>query len=236
LHFTEALEMIIELQKMDSGLDDLEKIQKNARLEIASLEGGIAGAKARLQEGKKAQEDLAKERKTLEIEAGSLETKIKKYQSQESEVKSNEQFLALKHETEKAKEDKGKAEEKVLELMFREDEQKKKVQGLALELEQAEKKLAGDRKVLETKISDGEKAAADKRVERKAKLAQVPEDLATGYESLRNHGKKIAVAQVLEDQTCSGCKMQVPPQILNEIKKGMGIQRCDCGRYLYVKN
>jgi predicted nucleic acid-binding Zn-ribbon protein len=235
LHFTEALELMIELQKMDSGLDDLEKIQRVARQEIAALEGGLSGAKAKLQEDKKAQEELAKERKTIEIEAGSLDTKIKKYQSQEAEVKSNEQFLALKHETEKAKEDKGKSEEKILELMFREDEQKKKVQGSALELDQAEKKLAADRKALETKITDCDKAAADKRIERKAKLAQVPEDLATGYESLRNHGKKIAVAQVMEDQTCSGCKMKVPPQVLNEIKKGMAIQRCDCSRFLYVK-
>lgn len=235
MHFSEALELMIELQRMDSGLDELEKIQKVARQEIAALEGGLSGAKARLQDGKKAQEDLAKERKTLEIEAGSLETKIKKYQSQESEVKSNEQFLALKHETEKAKEDKGKAEEKVLELMFREDEGKKKVQELSGELGQVEKKLAEDRKVLETKIADCEKAAAEKRVERKAKLAEVPQDLGASYESLRNHGKKIAVAQVLEDQTCSGCKMKVPPQVLNEIKKAMAIQHCDCGRYLYVK-
>jgi len=235
LHFSEALELMIELQKMDSGLDELEKIQKVTRQAIATLEGGLSGAKARLQEGKKAQEDLAKERKAAEIEMGSLETKIKKYIGQEAEVKTNEQALALKHETEKAREDKGKAEEKVLELMFREDEGKKRVQELSGELGQAEKKLAEDQKALETKIADCEKAAADKRVERKAKLAEIPEDLGTAYESLRNHGKKIAVAQVLEDQTCSGCKMKVPPQVLNEIKKAMAIQRCDCSRYLYVK-
>lgn len=235
LHFAETLQRLVELQTTDSGLDELERLKKGFQKDINTFEGEVAVLKTRIQEGKKALEDLAKARKTFEIEVGSIDQKIKKYQSQESEVKSNEQFTALKHEVEKGKEDKAKAEEKVLECLIQEDEQKLKNQELAKLLETAEKKAAADKKVLQDKIDDCDKAAQGKRELRTKQFAEVPPDFAASYEGLRTHGKKIAVAEISEESICGGCKMQVPPQMLNEIKKNIAIQRCDCGRFLYVK-
>ena len=227
---------MVELQRIDSGLDELERLKKNLQQGSATLDANVTALKGKVQEAKKDQEDLMKQRKTLEIEVGALDQKVTKYLGQQNEVKSNEQFLALKQEIEKSKEDKVKIEEKVLEGMFREDEQKKKIQDLAALLSQAEQKAADEKKDNQQKIADCDKAAADKKEERKKQFAVLPEDFAQGYESLRNHGKKIAVAQVLEDHTCGGCHMNVPPQTLNEIKKNIAIHRCDCGRYLYSKD
>ncbi len=235
MHFAETLERLVELQTTDSGLDELEKLTKGFLKEITTFEGEVASLKARIQEGKKALEELARARKTLEIEVGTIDTRIKKYQGQESEVKSNEQFTALKHEVEKSKEDKAKAEEKVLETLIQEDEQKLKNQELAKLLETAEKKAAADKKVLQDKIDDCDKAAQGKRETRAKQFAEVPEEFAQSYESLRTHGKRIAVAEISEESICGGCKMQVPPQMMHEIKKNIAIQRCDCGRFLYVK-
>jgi hypothetical protein len=235
LHPTEILEKLIEVQKTDSGRDDLERLKKDFLKQIAALEGAAADLKNSLAAEKKALEDLLKGRKTLEMETGALDNKITKYVGQQNEVKNNEQFLALKHEIEKAREDKGKAEEKTLEGLFHEDTQKAKIQDVTGQLAQAEKKAAEAKKELEVKIADCDKAAQEKLAERTRQVAELPDDYRDGYERLRNNGKKIAVAQVLEDQTCGGCHMNVPPQLLNEMRKGIAIQRCDCGRYLYKK-
>ena len=88
------------------------------------------------------------------MEAGTLDSKIKKYQGQEGEVKSNEQFTALKAEIEKAKQEKAQVEEKELEILFLEDEQKKKIQAAAEDLSRAEKKASEDKKNLDQKIAD----------------------------------------------------------------------------------
>ena len=226
---------MIDIQTVDTGLDELEKLKKNFRAEITTLDTAVVECKARLQTEKKAQEELAKQRKTLEIEAGTLDSKIKKYQGQEGEVKSNEQLAALKSEIDKAKLDKTAIEEKELEILFKEDEQKKKIQAVTEDLAKAEKKAAEDKKALDQKIADCEKASADKKVDRQARAAVLEPEYAQGYEALRNNGKKIALAQVLEDDTCSGCRMQVAPQILNEINRNLSIQRCTCGRYIYRK-
>ncbi len=236
LHFAEALEKLVELQATDSGLDELERLKKGFRQEITVLESHVAELKNRIQSEKKALEDLAKQRKTLEIEAGTLDTKITKYLGQQNEVKSNEQFTALKQEIEKGREEKAKAEEKVLEFLFKDDDQKAQIQKLTQELTQAEKRAAEDKKDIEQKIADCDKSAQEKRTERQKQLADLPEEFARGYEQLRNSGKKIAVARAQDDQTCSGCHMNIPPQILNEMRKNIAVQRCTCGRYLYTKD
>jgi uncharacterized protein len=236
LDFVETLKKMMELQKTDTGLDELEKIKKVFLQEVTTLDANVTALKGRIQEVKKELENLQKQRKTFEIEIGTLETKISKYLGQQNEVKSNEQFTALKLEIEKGKEEKSKVEEKVLECLFKEDEQKQKIQNLNQELEQAEKKATADKKNLQEKISDCDKATGDKKEERKRELAELPEEFAESYEKLRNNGKKIAVAEIREDLTCSGCHMNIPPQILNEIKKNIAIQRCNCGRFLYVKD
>lgn len=235
MDFAETLKKLVALQTTDSGLDELARIQKGFAQEMNNLDANVTALKNHILNEKKAMEDLLKGRKTLEIEVGTLDTKIKKYQSQESEVKSNEQFAALKLEIEKGREEKAKTEERVLECLFKEDEQKLKVQGYTQQLAQAEKKAADDKKDIEAKIADCKKAAAEKQEERKKQFAELPTEAAEGYQSLREHGKKIAVAEVREDMTCSGCNMNIPPQILNEIKKNMALQRCNCGRYLHVK-
>jgi uncharacterized protein len=236
LDISETLKKLVELQKTDSGLDELERAQKGFQKEIAALEANVAALKNRIQEEKKALEDLLKRRKTMEIETGTQENKITKYLGQQNEVKSNEQFTALKHEIEKSREEKGKSEEKVIELLFQEDDQKAKIQASTQELALAEKKAQEDQKDIQQKIADCDKAARDKKAERQKQLADIPPDFAEGYEKLRNNGKKIAMAEAQDDQTCSGCHMNISPQVLNEIRKEIGIQRCTCGRYLYMND
>ena len=236
MDFVETLQRLVELQKTDSGLDELERMKKNFLQEAATLDANVTALKSKIQEEKKNLEDLLKHRKTLEIEMGTLDTKVSNYLGQQNEVKSNEQFAALKMEIEKSKEEKGKIEEKVLECLFKEDEQKVKMQGLTAQLAQAEKKATEDKKELQQKVTDSDKEAQDKKEERKKQFSELPQEFAEGYDSLRTHGKKVAVAGISEEKTCEGCNMNVSPQILNEIRKNIAIQRCNCGRYLYLKD
>src|SRR5262249_20007853 len=110
--------------------------------------------------------------------------------------------------------------------------QKQKIQDLTTQVAGGEKKTLEQKETLKAKIADCQKEAVSKKEERVKRLEILTPDFAQGYEALRKSGKKVAVAHVSEDGTCGGCHMNVPPQTLNELKKGMSIQRCDCGRYL----
>ena len=231
----ETLEKLIELQRTDSGFDELEKHRQAFLDQLDLNQGKLASLKNLLADEKKALETLSKNRKTHEIEVGTLDTRLARYQTQLDEVKSNKEYEALKVEIEKCKAEKGQLEEKVLETLFREDEQKVKIQNVNQQIEAEEKKAAQDKRDLAVKIADCEKAMAEKKAERKTQLAVLPEEYAEGYEALRDRGKKIAVAGIVEGKTCGGCHMTVPPQVLMEIQQNKKISRCVCGRYLFLR-
>jgi predicted nucleic acid-binding Zn-ribbon protein len=153
-----------------------------------------------------------------------------------TEVKSNEQYQALLHEIEQSKAYKAQVEEKVLEALLRDDEVKEKIRALAQRIDGEKKKLAEERKALDAQVAALEKAAADKRGEREALHGKAAGDMAAdleSYEAIRRSGKKVAVARVLEDEICEGCRHSVPPQTLQEVRRGTQLVRCVCGRFLY---
>jgi len=236
LEINETLREMVELQRIDSGLDELEKLKKQFLQKIEALNGHVSIAKNDLAAAKKKQDELAKTRHLLEMEISTLDAKLKKYIVQQASVTSAMQADALEKEIEKAKADKALAEEKVLELMMGDDEQKALIQKLSQTLAEKEKEAMEGKAELEVKIGDCEKASADKLEERQKQLPQVEEEYLRVYESLRKGGKKLAVAIVERDGTCGGCKMNVAPQAVNEMRKKRSIERCTCGRYLYLRD
>jgi predicted nucleic acid-binding Zn-ribbon protein len=233
---TDIINKLVELQTADSGDDHLEKHRQSLLDKLDLAAARVSALKNQAIEEKKTQEGLAKQRKTFEIEVGALETRLARYQSQLDEVKSNKEYEALKLEIEKHKEEKNKLEEKILEILFQEDTQKEKIKNLASQIAADEKKTTEEKQEISLQIADCEKAMAEKKAERRLHLAALPEEDARGYEALRTRGKKIAVAAVLEDNTCGGCHMAVAPQLLMEVKNSRQLTRCDCGRYLYLPN
>ncbi len=226
---------LIELQRLDSGLDSLEKIKKNFLSDIAAIDANIQLLKDTLQTEKKGHDELMKWRKSQEIEMGTLDSHIAKYIRQQNDVKNNDQVTAVGLEIDKSKLAKAAIEENILETLMKEDEQKTLIKKTTGILAEEEKRAAAEKAEINHKIGDCNKAIADKHLERTAQLAKVEEPYNRGYENLRNKGKKLAVVAVTEENNCGGCNMNVPPQVLHEIRQKLVIKTCQCTRYLYIK-
>jgi uncharacterized protein len=236
LEQNDVLVELIELQRLDSGLDGLEKIKKNFLSDIAAIDANIQSLKDTLQTEKKGHEELMKWRKSQEIEMGTLDSHIVKYTRQQNDVKSSDQVTALGLEIDKRKLAKTVIEENILETLMKEDEQKDQIKKSTQILAEEEKRAAAEKTEIKQKIADCDKAIADKKQERANQLAKVEEPYNRGYENLRNKGKKLAVVAVTEDNNCGGCNMNVPPQVLHEIRQKISIKTCQCTRYLYIKD
>jgi uncharacterized protein len=236
LELNDILKQLVELQRLDSGLDDLEKHKKKFSTDIAAIDANVQVIRIQLQNDKKALEDLVKQRKTLEIETGTLDSHIAKYIKQQNDVKNSEQVTALGLEIDKSKLEKAQAEDKIMEILMQEDEQKIAIKTSTAELSQAENQAVTDKAAIQVKVSDCDKALADKHAERATQLTKVEEPYNRGYENMRGKGKKIVVSYITDDNNCSGCNMNVAPQMLHEIRKKDAIVNCQCGRYLYIKD
>jgi predicted nucleic acid-binding Zn-ribbon protein len=72
------------------------------------------------------------------------------------------------------------------------------------------------------------------RSERREIVKTVPADLLASYDFISRNKQGIALAEVT-GEACSGCYISLPPQLINEIRRGDKIIRCtSCARILYM--
>lgn len=232
----ENLNALIRVQEADDQVDALARERQNALDAIDLAAARLKALEDRLASDRQELLEMQKQQKSLEIEVASLDTRVAKYQNQLFEVKSNKDYDALKAEIENSKSEKARLEDRILEALFRQDERKKGIENLARQVEEERRRAAAEKQSLEAKAADCEKKSAEIRRDRDALLAQIDPDWSEAYVQLRKSGKKTALAEITEDQMCSGCRMSVPPQTVIEVRRVSQIVRCTCGRLLYVKD
>ena len=94
-------------------------------------------------------------------------------------------------------------------------------------------KIEGERKKLQEKTAQGEKAWSE-RVERRELLSkQIESKLVKLYSTLKEKRQGVGVVSV-KNETCQGCFLNVPPQMFIEVQKNKALVRCPhCNRILY---
>ena len=73
--------------------------------------------------------------------------------------------------------------------------------------------------------------------EKRAVLAKsIPADLLAQYERIRKRNNGIGVIPVWK-AVCSGCHMNIPPQLYNELQRSNDLLSCpNCNRIMYFQN
>lgn len=230
------IKALIQVQNADHSIDELARERQAALDAIQQAENQLKANQQKLEDDRKALLELQKQQKAMEIETASLDTKAAKYQTQLFEVKSNKDYDALKAEIEHSKTEKAKIEDRILDVLFHQDEQKKKIEALTRQVEEDKKRTATDKQALTAKAEECGKLAEARKKESDILLADIDRDWSDAYRQLRKSGKKTALAEITEEKMCSGCRMSVPPQTIIEVRRANQPIRCSCGRLLYVKD
>lgn len=140
---------------------------------------------------------------------------------------------AMQHEIDNLKGKAGDLETSILETM---DQIEAGETSLAEQRETVAKKTETLNVVLAGFQSEStvlQKKMADAQEERKHAVTGVPAPVLSKYDSVRKRTKDTGMA-VLENTTCSACRMQVPGFTVNHLSNGEDLTVCDnCGRILY---
>ena len=175
-------------------------------------------------------------RKQRELDLQSEEEKIKKLQTQLYQLKTNKEYQTMQQEIGGQKADNSRIEDEVLMLMeeaeiFNKDLVKEK----ALFAE-AEKHLIEDKKKIEAEISSLDGEISNLKAQRNDITVLVDKKVLTHYEKVLANRDGLALAAV-KSHSCQGCFMNLPPQVINEIKMRDKIVTCEsCARILYIEN
>jgi len=229
----EKIITLYELQKIDSKIDEINKLKGELPLEVQDLEDEIAGLETRMANISAEADELTAGIKNNKDEIEKAKALIAKYEAQLDNVRNNREFDALTKEIEYQK----------------------------LEIELYEKKIkeaTADVKVKKKMIEDNEAVIADRKVDLEAKrtelnsidqetakelealqaqsaaaAAKIDERLLTAYNRIRHNVRNgLAVVTVKRD-ACGGCFNRIPPQRQLDIRTNKKVIVCEyCGRIL----
>ncbi len=229
----EKIMALYELQKIDSQIDEINKIKGELPLEVEDLEDEIAGLQTRIANINAEIEGLNNLTKQRKREIDQAQIQIAKYTEQQNNVRNNREFDAISKEIEYQQLEITLAEKRLKEYAGAIKAKKASLESTEALL--AERNVDLTAKKTELESIEGETAAQIEELSAQgdAAKAKIDERLLGAYNRIRSKVHNgLAVVTVKRD-ACSGCFNRIPPQRQSDIRQGKKLIVCEyCGRIL----
>jgi hypothetical protein len=229
----DQLSHLLQLQAIDTKVRELEG-QRTAlpasieplRKDLAKLEGMLDAERAKLVET----ESWKKQQATL-LESDQLALRAAKAKLQQS--RNGKEYNAATREVDfkqKSISDRTSELKKVSEALGSSasmiGERDQAVQGLRDQLAGEEARIAGRLAEIEGEIATASAGRDELR-------AKIDKKWLKTYDTLVRRGTAVAA---VENGTCQGCRVRIPPQVNNILARGESLEMCErCGRIIYRK-
>ncbi|MFI3319215.1 MAG: C4-type zinc ribbon domain-containing protein [Rikenellaceae bacterium] len=229
----EKIMALYELQKIDTQIDEINKIKGELPLEVADLEDSLAGLNTRLDNINAEIEEFNTLTKQRRREIDQSQIQIANYKEQHNNVRNNREFDAITKEIEYQELEIELAEKRLKEYSVA-------IKAKKVSLEDAEALVQdreADLKAKREELSNIEAQTASQLAVLEAKTSgaktKIDERLLTAYNRIRSNVRNgLAVVTVKRD-ACGGCFNRIPPQRQLEVRQGKKIIVCEyCGRIL----
>jgi hypothetical protein len=226
------LEMLLKLQSVDYDLGELDRSKDYLPEMINNLEHEIADTKTALEASEKelTEQNLLNNR--LDLELTTLNQELAKFQKQMMIIKTNKEYDAITNEIANRKVRISEIEEEILKALTLIDDLKEKIKEYKGKLDEIEKSNEDELVHLREELGSIDDKIKIKEGNRKNITVRIEKKLLATYERVRKgRGNQVVVA--IRKRACGACYKGVPPQIIQEIRKGERVYTCDnCGRML----
>lgn len=229
-----TLEKLLVLQDRDRKLRQLLQETRDIPARKLLIESRL---KANREAFETAEENVKKNiaaTKALELEIETVKDTVKKYRHQQGQIKNNDQYRALEREIREQMGRIRELEEREIKLM----EEAEGLKSAVAEREQAlkidEDSVQVDIKALDERMANIEAEVEEARKNREDMTGGIDESWLSRYTRIFNNKGDYALVPVEQTGTCGGCHMKVPPQLVQDAKRGDKMVSCSyCGRLLY---
>jgi len=229
----DQLPVILQLQEIDGEIYKLDSEKKKIPIELQRLETELARHRDIFQLESDKLEELKKERRSKERQLSIQQDKLEQYKSQRLSVRTNKEYTALESEIAELEESNSAIEDEILEFMISIDEATDEIGGAKKELDAQEDKFKKRRRKILSDLKELDKQTAQWDEKRGDFLDKIGPTLMRKYDDWRERRRSSLVA-VIYGQSCGGCHLTLPPQLINEVRKKREIYTCNsCGRILY---
>lgn len=227
------LQLLIDLQGVESQIQRLEKEEAKIPLQINELQS-ISDARQHEYKTKvQSVQGIEKEKRKKEGELESQESSLAKLKNQLLSVKTNREYQALLHEIENIQKDVSQLEEDILLLIEESESIARGVKEANIELKKSEERFIEQKKEKEHELTLFHQQKKGLESRKEAIQKEIPDELLKKYDRIKRNRNGVGVAAV-KDASCQGCFMNLMPQLFQEIKQNDQIYCCpNCQRIVY---
>jgi predicted nucleic acid-binding Zn-ribbon protein len=230
----DQIENLRKLQSVDGELFRLRREEQRLPQELEQAKQAVDEQTAKAKSVEARLKAIQLQHKEKEIDLSSREANVKKLQGQLFQVKTNKEYAAIQHEIEQAKADTSLLEEEIITLLDGIDQTSKEHAEELAKVAQREQQLRKeqDRVTQALEVIRAQMAKCEAR--RKEMLPLVEPNTLSIYERILASREGVAIVPLIDD-SCTGCHMVQPPQVVNEAHLQARLVMCqNCNRILYI--
>ena len=225
---------LVKLQELDSQIYALKNEKEAKPLEFKKIEEVFEAKKQNLSLLEKNSLELQKQRKEKELELATNAEAVKKLQTQLYSLKTNKEFQTMLQQIADTKADGSLIEEKILISFDDSDKIKAQIDQENIKLKAEEKVFLEKKKSIELRIKEIDERLNQLQAQRKQITPEIDPKMLAEYDRILSSRDGLAIVTVV-DNSCGGCHMLVPPQVINLIKMYEHIVTCEvCNRIFYI--
>ncbi|MEF3168897.1 MAG: hypothetical protein K6360_06135 [Deltaproteobacteria bacterium] len=229
------LEPVLAIQEVDLAIRDLVVEKEKAPERLKALAALLSEREAGLVALEERRRELQGKKTEIEDELELDQVRLGKSQTKLTSIKTNREYQALLKEIEEIKKTNKAREDEILAILeeldgiaAQMDEKRKVIEETRKEMDAEERRLKGLLAEIDEKIASLQR-------ERDEKVVSVPKDILARYDFLRQKRGGLAIVEVRQS-VCTGCNMNIPPQLYNELLRNEKIHFCPtCQRIIYAK-
>lgn len=209
-----------ELAAIPETIQQLTHEFEREKATLAKLETQLKGAQLR--------------QKQKEGELSEKETLLRKYDSQLSQVKTNKEYSTLQQEIAALKADNSMVEDAVLVLLDEVEVALRQVRAEKERLAQVDKESQKKKQELGDYGEGLKEKLAGLEKKRTEIMSHARPETRELYDKIVEKKQGLALV-LMEGEACGACRMEIRPQLLNELKLKENLVVCEhCSRILYI--
>ncbi|HSG32655.1 MAG TPA: C4-type zinc ribbon domain-containing protein [Thermodesulfobacteriota bacterium] len=231
----EQLAALEKLQQIDSELMGMEVDLNKYPKEISSLQNELEKDKQDISNLEQQLQTIQSDKTQMEQTLEQNNQNIKSTEDRLFEIKTHKEYVALQKEIAESKRANSDIEENILKEMERIEQIEEKLAKLKEDYSVKETEYTERINDQKNKLSELQSAYDPIKAKKDQQSSEIQKEYLQRYERARNkNGSAMALA---ENERCTGCHMNIPAQLFNEVLKLTKMIQCpNCKRILYTQD
>lgn len=229
----ERIRALYELQKIDSQIDEINKVKGALPDEVKNLENVVEGLNTKKRDIQTAIDNLKAEIKLKKLTIEDAKRLIESYSKQSDNVRNNRELVTLEEEIEYQKLEIVHAEKKITSATAEIEAKKVALESVEAVIVERQKDLQAKEEELRSIDVDTEPLVKELSAKALEKSKLIDERLLDAYKRIRSKVRNGLAVVTIQRNACSGCYNRIPSQRQADIRQGKRIIVCEyCGRIL----